>query len=508
MIVYIVTISDGSPLHKLFVPWKKLMAEFFPNKGDAPGNTRRVPHAGEAGDVTVDGALDVTGTAMLRGDVTIGGKLNLSDTTQVDMLTVTTYNFSDPFIQLNQTFSGEWLPAAGITVFRGEGMTDAALLFREMAPPSGERDPVGWFATGRDMVPRQIVTLAPTREIEALMVWNGEVGYAKTDKRISLGETEISVNMPFSIDVVTGMAGSYYRYRDVIENAFMVQYYNPETYEIQDSLDIGFRPYSDGEVVVPMPIITAKNVMLFDIRQAASTDERFVFVDVLRMSNVNNTRTILDSCNADLSLRAPHAVFLNVQIAGEWETALSAIGDCVNIGYDLDVSNGTIWGYNAELFSVSTVSMSYFTNDTYVIPNIVGWGGATTYGGLNWQVTSSEATRRSKYEVYLDITIVAGTGLEITLYAPINIGGDLANVKNIYGVARQLDGGGAIQQVYGLPPNNIAVMPPFELDPVFLTAANLVGYHLLAVKMMSTTGIWKLAITVETILEGTDIPVP
>ena len=85
----------------------------FPAKNEETGNRKRIACLTEAGNYECAGTMDITGNTYCRSDLTVYGNLILSDATIVDVMTNIVYNFADPIIELNTSFSAAFVAEIG-----------------------------------------------------------------------------------------------------------------------------------------------------------------------------------------------------------------------------------------------------------------------------------------------------------------------------------------------------------------------------------------------------------
>ncbi|MFA5091425.1 MAG: hypothetical protein WC483_02230 [Candidatus Paceibacterota bacterium] len=460
------------------------MGTLFLNKGEEPGALTQVAWGGEAGDITVNGALHVV------GNVQIDGNLTLADTTIVDLATVTIYTFADPIINLNTSFTAAFIPEAGFRVYRGPAIPSAYLSFTEDAA----RTTLVWKAgVGVDVL--RIGRVPDAMTDRHAIYWDDTGVTLSSHPNIAFNATEISSAIPSQFILPAGQPYSFYRYNAILDPCFSVERYNAGV--LADAANIGFATYTyDATLFTGASVISGGSTLILNTRAPTHDRSRIILQDIASFGIDAPTIALLRTDLAEMRVEGTTTVGLRAGAAGAAQLSLAA----ALLTSTVDIAFGTqlLTGRDANIDAVASQAYSYYLPaGLEPLPVIGGWPGTITYGGLTSTLTAVEANARTKYEIVIEHTIGVGTGLPYTVFTPINIGGDMANVCSMYGVVR-LMAGAVVQRVYSLTSTDLAIEAPFDIDPPFLTAANLVGYHLLSVNMMSVTGTWSVAVTIET----------
>lgn len=467
------------------------MSTFFPNKGDEPGDVIQKPLGGEAGGHDVTGPLIGRSTLEVFGDTTLHGNLILSNTSIVDISAGTIYTFADPIIDLNTSFTGLFIPEAGLRIFRGDFLDPAYLRFTENAL----RTVLEWrIGVGADLL--RIGRIADVMTDRHALYWDNTATAMASHPNIAFNATDIAVSIPAYFDLPAGQPASYFRYNAIIDPAFSIQRYAAGV--SADAIDFGFKTFTyDGHTFTGAARASALDSFLFAVRTPTHDRARFVFEDVASMGLDDATTALLRTDLATMRIEGTTGVGLRAGVSGTDQLTVTAAAVTSNV--DVDFDTHLLTGRDSIIDATASGSQSfYLPAGLNPLPTIAGWPSTVTYDGVTSTLVSAEANARTKYELNIAYTIAAGAGANFKIYAPINIGNDMANIRNIYGVVRLMSGA-VVQRVYGLPPNDISIEAPFDVDLPFLSAVNLVGYHLLSINLVKVLGSWEIVVTVETL---------
>lgn len=467
------------------------MGTLFADRGQEPGNQHRVAYGGETGQLDVDGPFTAYGTSHLVGDVTIDGNLHLADTTIVDLATTLVYTFGDPIINLNTQFVGASIPEAGLRIFRGAILPSAYLSFTE--DPS--RTTLVWKAgVGADVL--RIGRVPDVMFDRHAIYWDDTATTLSSHPNILFNATEIQSGIPSQFILPAGQPYSFYQYNAILDPAFAVERYSGGV--LADSMNNGFATYTyDATLFTGVPSISGGNALILSARAPIHDRAMIIFKDIASFGIDAPTIGLMRTDLAEMRIEGATTVGLRAGAAGADQLSVTAALMTSNV----DVAYGThlLTGRDGNIDAVATQALSYYLPvGLNPLPTIVGWPGTITYGGVTSTLTSFEANARTKYEITISHTIAVGTGLPYVVFTPIDIGGDMANVRGLYGIVRHM-AGAVVDRVYSLTSTDLAIENPFDIDPPFLTAANLTGYHLLSVNMMSVAGTWVVVVTVETL---------
>lgn len=464
---------------------------YFPNKGDEPGNMAQVPFAGEAGDHHIYGRLTVEGLADFNSDVTFNGNVYFSDETVIDVIDGILYTMADPIINLNTSFTGTYIPEAGLKIFRGAGQDSAWLKFLEDPTRTTKEWRVG---VGADLL--RIARISDTAVDSHALLWDVASSVITTHPYLVFNPTNITSSIPSYFDLPALTPGSYYRYNEIVDPAFSIERYAAGSFE--DALQFGFRSFTyDGTTFTGASATSGEHVYLFRVRNPSHDRTRYVFDGAISIGLDDASTALVRTDLAALRIEGTTSVGLRAGPSGTDQVTITPT--LVTVNTDLSFGTGLLTGKDLIVEAAATASLSYYLPAGFnILPTIAGWDGTITYSGVISTLSSSEANARTKYEVKIVHTIAAGAGTNYVVYTPINIGNDMANIRGIYGIVRKMNGA-LVERVYGLPNNDIAIEAPFNVNPPFLTAANLVGYHLLSINMVRALGTWEIIITIETL---------
>lgn len=462
---------------------------FFPNKGDEPGNTHQVALSGEPGDQTVQGDFTVIGTSHFSDTIQVDGDLLLGTTSIVEVFAGTTYTFGDPLLDLNTTFTGSYIPEAGVKIFRGDLLPSAQILFSEDLT----RTTLEWrVGLAGDML--RIGRVADAMTDQHPLIWNVATSAMSSHPNIAFNPTNITSSIPIQFDLPAGQPASYIRHNEIIDPEFSVQRYAGGLFA--DALQMGFRTVTyDATLFTGAAALSGENTMLFRIRTPTHDRARYIFDGVASIGLDDATTAIIRSDLATTRIEAATTVGLRAGVAGADQLTATAaqVTSAVDFSWGANLASGD----DAIFAAAATASESFYLPIGLTpLPTIVGWDNICTFDGVDSTLSSSEVTACTRYEIKIAHTIAGGAGTNYTVYTPINIGNDMDNIRSICGVVRSM-AGAVVQRVYGLPPNDISVELPFDIDPP-LTIANLVGYHLLSINMVRVVGSWEIIVTIET----------
>ena len=235
--------------------------------------------------------------------------------------------------------------------------------------------------------------------------------------------------------------------------------------------------------------------MLLSIRTPTHNRARYVFDGVASIGLDDAATAIFRTDLANARVEGATTVGLRAGTGGADQ--LSVTSALVTCGTDFSFGVNKTSGSDLEVEALATSSLSYYLPVGFnTLPIIPGWPGTSTYDGITSTLTTSEVSAVTKYELKIAHSILGDVGANYTIYAPINIGNDMDNIRNLYGVVRLMSGA-VVTRVYGLPPNDISVEAPFNVD-VWLTIANLAGFHLVSINMVKVIGDWEIIVTIET----------
>lgn len=484
------------------------MTAFFPNRGDEPGNARQRAYGGEAGDRSIDGSLTVTGLANFASDAFFHGRVTLDSGSIIDVSDTTIYTFADPLLRLNTLFDpsagpGQYVADAGLAIHRGGGVyPEARLAFSESADRSTNEWRVGVVGSMW-----RVATLADGISDRHALLWDANAGTVTGHPNLTLGTASITSSIPFLFDLPIGSDASTLRCQSAsataeVETALAVERYAEGA--AAASLRLGFRSTTSGGVAYEgVPTVSGERVVVIRASAPDSQRTQLLLDGSLAMGRDAADIALLRTDLARLRVEGVSTVGLKAGVgATDDQLVVSPTAVTLGEGVDLDVGDGAVVGRDVAVEALAAESMTYVLPiDLSPLPPAASAG--LTRDGLTFSYASAAATARLKYEVTISFTVSAGDaslGLPLTAYAPINIGGDMANVRNVYGVARLMSSSGidsVVERVYGLPANDLAIQAPFDLSAE-LTAAAMAGYHLLSINMIRQVGTWQLLITVET----------
>jgi len=453
----------------------------YPDHNDEFGNRYRRGFGTEAGDYRLMGQLTIDGLAFFNSNVRMNADLILSDTSYIEMVTADIYNFSDALIEMNKKYTGPAaIPTAGLSIYRGGGgYQDAYLHFTE--------DPTRVTAEWRVGLNTDMLRVARIEDgvatARSAMCWETTALGMKLipNTSVLLNATEIASSIPYE--------GSNL---GLNPDMIALRCYSAGPV-LRSEMDLGFTTATfDTHLFGYMATIASDRVIRFVLGATEYARVKFAFDDDILLGTDADGAALVHTDKATLRVECPSMSFSATP--GTDEMIITPAMVTLNADLDLGV-------YGIITDTIETISLKYNLPVGFnPIPVVGGWGGSITYGGITYTEATSLSGPCMQYEVQIDYTIIApGDPTEqTTLVVPININGNLNKGRNIYGVV-QLLVAGVVTQFSGLPPNDMWVQPPFQIDPVFLTyPGNLNGYHLLSINIAKKPGTWRIIVTVVT----------
>jgi len=463
------------------------------------------------------GSLFIDGNAECAGDIdcvnlTVSGNITIQSSTIVDVFAGTVYTYGDPNIRLNTTFSGDQVIDAGISLERKAGFNDAVLFYSD---PDIIGTAGAWKAgiSGSEL---NIVTIpAGTANafVNGVMRWDGAKAIATTE--FTVGTAVIGMSYPFDARYATGLAYKSYMTSDDYEtDLFTIGHRTLGL--IDNSHAFGWaNPNILGFVVANVPTYMSSSILNFSSGNTGDGEMRFVLGDCLAIrkntttgvaeilgqsAGVGNGKVRIDG-PADVYLTATTGVHIN-GTAADCSAPMTFTGAVDTTAVTLTA--GVIVAVETQVVKETHTLLGGFLP----IPTPGGWTGDITRTGVTYNVTTTQRLRNMSYElrVVWDNRI-AGPEIpydtQFTFEIPLNIDptggpGDMANIRNIRGVTlRRAAPAGAVINVYPIQETAMMVVAGYELDPVFLTAANMTDFNVLMLTVIGKEGYYEAIITVE-----------
>ena len=446
-------------------------------------------YATELGSQIINGTLEVRDEATFQTHTRFNGNVVFANTSIIDMHSSTVYNFGDPLIYLNTTFTGPYTPQAGLRIFRGDFDDEALLIFSEDIT----RTTLEWrIGIGADL--KRIGRIDDAMSARHAVYWNSTLGVTSTHPSITLNVAAIDSAIPFVVNIPAGGPSS----RLIGNNTAAV----PLSIERMDTgvtvaaTRFGFSDHTvDGHSFVGIGRMTGLSSMLFSIDTPTHDRTRYIFDDCLTLG-IDGTDTLLRSERASTTLEAATEVRLRTTAGA---ANIVTVNDTeVTVNRDLVVPNHEVDAYNVYADALAITSENHAIDVSIdPLPVIVGWPSTITQDGVTSTVSWANAQARTRYQVRLTYTISFGAAATTQIYTPVNVGGNLNNVRSFSVLSRQMSGGSVVK-IYSPPMSGVTLEPPFQLDPTYLTVANMAGYHILGFQMLKVLGDWEVFVTIET----------
>lgn len=457
----------------------------FPGRNDEPGNRHRMAYLSEAGDYTVDGAFGVGGAATFNSNVTVLGDLILSDTSVVDLTASTVYNFADPTLELNKSFTGAYVPTSGLDVNRGAGVDHAFLSFVENV---GRTDNAWRVGIGADLL--RVARVPDAIGDKSATYWDAGSFAVAGHTGISYFSDRASFSVPVQENIPASGGVTSVRYNEPGRTYVSLDYY--EAGVLQDSLLLGdtsaytFGAHTFGDIFS----IGDTRGLLFRASSPSFDDARFIFDEVCALGTVGS----------DALIQSTKPLHVN----GTDHTYIGTVGSLVN---QVDVAAGSVTlnapvaipANSLDVYSLFVDQLS-FKNPSGVSFLPSGWGGSETQNGVTVTSTSNLAAGFTEYEVTVayafGVLDPVDEGKSVQMVAPIYIGGDFSRVRGLWGITRRVVGG-VTADVRGIPPGDLWIQAPFSIGSLVPPLTD--GYHFLTlnVVMVSSTS-WQHVVTVRT----------
>jgi hypothetical protein len=476
----------------------------FPGFTETPGNQKRIAYGVEQGDLNV-ASLTARNVSYFNSTVHVDGDLILGTTSVVDVNANTIYTFADPLIHLNTTFTGLYIPESGLRIFRGGLSPEARLEFIE----DPTRTNVDWrIGLGTDVL--RICRLNDSISLAAdfdhrVPFWDITTSSITTTTGVKIYTDRLSTIIPVWTALRLGSGSNLINLIgcDTSCDARVVYYTNDATYGLgtpEDYLKTLFEVISYGGYTpaTHVPGLSSMYAMRFNIETNVATlpDPRFCFIyDQLASLGYrsDDTGTILRTDNPAFTLQGD-------AVPGVYNDYITADSTGVHINGDLDL--GVHYFNAARITSLDsfTGTQSFDQVDSYtplpVIPTWTPTTGSYVYDSVNINLATSLSGGIHVYEVRLTYSILIGPMGPARLLAPIQLAGSMGNLRGLYGVTRELDApGGNILRCYGIPPGDIWITPPFDVD-ANLTAVRCLGYSFVMVNYKKALGHWDTLVTI------------
>jgi hypothetical protein len=436
--------------------------------------------------------LTVTNSTTLN-DVRINGNLTLLDTTVVDLLTGTTYDYADPILQLNQAFAGVYVERSGLEIGRGVGNPVGIFEYRE---PVGGTPGSWWAGVGASTF--QVMVRDTTLTAGMIPIWDATAA----QEGALVGSSDLMIfGGALRIDYPLDVRG------DGVDTDTITH----STYK-QDTLRVGHRTagvldnYADlgfanvtvgGTPYTNVPTLSNLGRALFHIDTPIDA-LRYIFEDVVGLETVAGTSTIR-SLQSDLNVTTTGDLYLNSV-------------NTRNTG-NLIVT-GTLTAPGASIPGVIDTQTVSCERRNYKLPvgfapfpaTIPSWPpnniDLTPYlSTITTTVSTSLRQNEVSYEVLIAWEIQSGVLQEVPdgqpyeVVCPININNDFNALRSIYGILRRKPSAiGAVTSVHTVP--SVSVVPPYDIDPPTITAAMLAGYHVVKAKIDGAVGYCELLLTI------------
>lgn len=458
------------------------MGEIFPNKGDEPGDSKKTAMSGEEGSYRITGDLRVDGDTRFDGTVTLG------TVSILDVFESEVYTLGDPILRLNTLFAGAYVEGAGVAVARGGVLPDARIFFIE----NPERTLLEWRA-GLETDMLRLARIADDALGGRAMYWDVAASALGSYAAMSLGVDAITTSTPIQTRISTGGGNGYIRHDDGLSSTFSVE---RSTAGVRDAgIDIGFDAYTlEGVDFTGLPQICGDGALMFLVVNQASPRNLYVFDGGCNLGMDTDNASLIRTGANEIRIEGVVNVGLRAGTTGNDQLLVAA--DKVEATVDVDYGAQKLTGLDASITAVGTEAITFEFNAGFVSYPVFAGSDTITYDGVTSTISAAQVSARMSYEVRADHTILVGSGAPYTVYIPINIGDDMINIRGMHGVVRKMNGA-VVERVYGIPPGDMSIEEPFDVDPPAITALKLAGFQLLSVRMMSVTGEWSILVTID-----------
>ena len=468
------------------------MPPLYFGKNQQPGDQELVGDGSELGSQTINGTLHVVGTSRFDDDVKFNGNVTLSSTTRVDILSTSIYDFEDPVIELNTSFSAAYIPEAGLSIFRGIGEDYANLFFTEA---DASRTVKSWkIGIGVDML--RVARIADTLTDQHAMLWSNSTFSITSHPDIDFEPTYALFSIPVIQELEAADSSPYILFNDAPGKNFTIE--NDHAMALMEKCVFQFMDYAYGGLSMSEGVdFSATSAMRFRVIGPDANRVQYIFDSVANFGVDVDGSALLRTDATDMRIEGASTVSLRAGPVGTSQLVATTIDVDANV--DLDMNNHDI----VAAASIETGELTYellnVTPYLQPIPIVPLWDGSITYDSITYVETTSNVQDQTVYEVKITFTNVSD-GPNRTIVAPINIGGDLSLVRSVTGVVQKLSAPlGPVVQVTGIPTGDIWIQPPFELDPTYLTyPGNLDSFHLLSINIVQRTGTFVIVATVST----------
>jgi hypothetical protein len=449
-----------------------------------PGGIRAISdtNTGEVGLVTAE-QLTVTGQSNLN-DVHINGNLTLQNTSIVDVLDSIVYSDADAIINLNVTYAGAALLDSGLRIYRGAAKDQAYLRYADTALG----DPGVW-SVGVGLDTLQIARKDPLLLNNYIPIYNSVSDSLVGSSALQISSGILTNTYPFEIRH-TGANNSTFSNDSYVSDLLSIAHRTAGV--IDNYSEYGFRnityhavSYDNTPTIGGLNIIALNSIM-------PSSDLRYLFNDCFGF----HTTGVIDTIKP----------FHN-QMGIEATTSLLITTPNVYMTGDLDVTGNLNVG-SVSFTTISAEKRNYTIPGGFNrIPVIGGWTGDIDITGSGGTFTTNVSpqlrSNEFSYEVLIAYTLVAEVvdGEQYKVLCPINVHNDMNKIRNLYGILRRkATPVGVPLSIQPIPQENIKVVDRYQIDPVYLTLANLAGFDILEINVMGVSGggYFELVVTIVT----------
>ena len=476
------------------------MAEFYPNATEVPGDRKAVAYGTQYGNYSIND-LAVRGDATITGTLRCNGNLILGNTSVVDVDMSTIYTFGDPLINLNTTFTGLYVPIAGLEVFRGPGMDEAMMTFVE----NPARTSCFWkVGLGTDVL--RVARVPDAMYNRGATYWQDSDYSVCSSPAMQIQDTYVFSTIPLqqkltagTLPVLTQIVADDTLKSEVQWFANVGDYpATVDNYLRTKFANITFAGKNMGELSSQSSL----QAMYFGIDGSTLDPDierrQFIFDHLVAIGGDTDGAALVFTGHPNIRLDAPTEVDLAVNFVDEVQLTSTKL--TVNVPGDFGANSVT--AASIDVGEVATEAITYtIPGGVQLFPTIPTWtptSGTLSYMGVTSTVSNAQSADYWSYRVLIDYTLVAPVDEVSTLVCPIYLGGSQGNLRSLIGINRQMSGpppGGIPVLSYGIPEGALWVQEPFDVD-ANLTAARSVGYQYLMVNIRKKNGSWQLDITI------------
>lgn len=472
------------------------------------------------GDRRITSSHNQSGNLSVERDAVIGRHLTVQGNFYIyghsDRVLSDTYNHEDPELLLNSEYTGGPMPDIGLRAHRGSSYADGVLKFYSTLPG-------GYWGVGTVGDVERIARISSTVTTPNALyydvtsqkiVHNPSIFLEPTQLRTIIPVT-VATNIGYSTFTTTVPGGSI-----LLGAIGMTGIVTGET--TKTSL-LGYKDITyDGALFKISPAYVGLGSMFYEVTSPEDNRTQHVFNNYLAFGRDDSLSeliepiepTLINSDTLPLRLESSDELCLKVDSGGNGTDGprgqIITQPNQVIMTVPLDLQGNSLSVQEIITNKLTTQAIAFQVPPTSTpsfkpIPNIVGWTGSITYDTSTYVESWQEVDNRTKYEVQVDMTIAGGdpgVGQTKSMVFPIDIGGSMDNIRNVYGVIQDKTGGGGTIRVLPIPAIDLEIIPSFQLDPTYLTAGTLtapINYYFVNYRYVKSVGTWRWVFTVETI---------